>query len=64
MWSECVWNEYDLAFKLWPRACAFAETVWTGPVSDAGRDFADFVRRMAIHRKRLIAAGVNCAPLE
>ena len=71
MWSECVWNEYDLAFKLWPRACAFAETVWTGPVSDAqervppvGRDFEDFKRRMAIHRKRLIAAGVNCAPLE
>ena len=71
MWSECVWNEYDLAFKLWPRACAFAETVWTGPVSDvqervppAGRDFSDFLRRMAIHRKRLIAAGVNCAPLE
>ena len=71
MWSECVWNEYDLAFKLWPRACAFAEAVWTGPVSDAqervppaGRDFEDFKRRMAIHRKRLIAAGVNCAPLE
>ena len=71
MWSECVWNEYDLAFKLWPRACAFAEAVWTGPVSDAqqrvspaGRSFADFARRMAIHRKRLIAAGVNCAPLE
>ena len=71
MWSECVWNEYDLAFKLWPRACAFAEAVWTGPVSDAqervppvGRDFEDFKRRMAVHRKRLIAAGVNCAPLE
>ncbi len=67
MWSECVWNEYDLAFKLWPRACAFAEAVWTGPVSDAqGRvpPVEDFKRRMAVHRKRLIAAGVNCAPLE
>ncbi len=27
-------------------------------------DFADFARRMAVHRKRLIAAGVNCAPLD
>ena len=62
MWSECVWNEYDLAFKLWPRACAFAEAVWTADAQR--RDFADFARRMAIHRKRLIAAGVNCAPLE
>ena len=62
LWSECVWNEYDLAFKLWPRACAFAEAVWTAPA--APRDFADFKRRMAVHRKRLIAAGVNCAPLE
>ena len=71
LWSERTWNEYDLAFKTWPRACAFAEAVWTAPVSDAqervppaGRDFEDFKRRMAVHRKRLIAAGVNCAPLE
>ena len=62
MWSECVWNEYDLAFKLWPRACAFAEAVWTAPA--APRDLGEFKRRMAVHRRRLIAAGVNCAPLE
>ena len=62
MWSECVWNEYDLAFKLWPRACAFAEAVWTAPA--APRDFSDFMRRMVIHRTRLIAVGVNCAPLQ
>ena len=61
MWSECVWNEYDLAFKLWPRACAFAEAVWSAPA--APRDFGNFMRRMAIHRKRLISQGVNCAPL-
>ena len=62
MWSECVWNEYDLAFKLWPRACAFAEAVWTAPARP--RDYDGFKRRMAVHRRRLIAAGVNCAPLE
>ena len=62
MWSECVWNEYDLAWKLWPRACAFAEAAWTAPA--APRDFEGFKRRMAVQRRRLIAAGVNCAPVE
>lgn len=62
MWSECVWNEYDLAFKLWPRACAFAEAVWTAPASP--RNFKDFMGRMSVHRSRLITAGVYCAPLE
>ena len=62
MWSECVWNEYDLAWKLWPRACAFAEAVWTAPA--APRDFEGFKRRIAVQRRRLIAAGVNCAPVE
>ena len=62
MWSECTWNLYDLEWKLYPRLCAFAEAVWTAPA--APRDFADFERRMAVHRKRLIKAGVNCAPLK
>lgn len=61
MWSECTWNLYDLEFKLYPRFCAFAEAVWTAPKEP--RDFAHFERRMAVHRKRLIADGVNCAPL-
>ena len=62
MWSECTWNVYDLDFKLWPRVCAFAEAMWTAPA--APRDFADFSRRMAVHRKRLVAAHVNGAPLK
>ena len=61
-WSEYTWNEYDLAWKTWPRACAIAEALWTAPAKP--RDFTDFSRRMAVNRKRLIAAHVNCAPLE
>ena len=61
LWSECIWNEYDLAFKMWPRACAFAEAVWTAPASP--RDFKEFSRRVTIERRRLISRGVNCAPL-
>ena len=46
---------------MWPRTCALAEVFWLG---DAKPGFADFKRRMATHRGRLIEQGVNCAPLE
>ena len=58
--ADVVTVKYDLAFKLWPRACAFAEAVWTAPATPRG--FDDFARRMEVHRSRLIAVGVNCAP--
>ena len=60
-WSEVIWNGYDLDWKMWPRACALAEVLWTAP---AKRDFAEFSKRMREHRRRLISHGVNCAPLE
>ena len=61
LWSEYIWNEYDLEWKMWPRALAMAEILWSNPHP---RDFADFRKRVAIHRKRLIKMGVNCQPLE
>ena len=61
LWSEYIWNEYDLEWKMWPRALAMAEILWSNPQP---RDFADFRKRVAIHRKRLIKMGVNCQPLE
>lgn len=59
-WSECTWNQYDFDWKLWPRACALAEVLWTG---DAKPGYADFRRRMEAHRQRLLGQGVNCATL-
>ena len=59
-WSEYTWNEKDLEWKLWPRACAMAETLWLG---EAKPGYADFSRRMREHRRRLVRAGVNAAPL-
>ena len=61
LWSECIWNLYDLEWKLLPRLCAFAEALWSAPL--APRDTDDFLRRMNIHRRRLIDRGINCAPL-
>lgn len=60
-WSEYTWNQYDLEWKMWPRGCALAEVFWCG---DGKPSFNDFLRRMRVHRKRLIGQGVNCAPLQ
>ena len=61
LWSEYIWNEHDLAWRAWPRACALAEVLWSNP---APRDYADFRRRMDTHRPRLLRALINCAPME
>ena len=50
-----------LEWKMWPRACALAECLWCG----AGRkpSYEDFLRRLEVHRARLVADGVNAAPV-
>ena len=60
-WSEYTWNEFDLEWKIWPRACALAEVFWTG---EKRPGFDDFLRRMETHRVRLLRQHVNCAPLK
>lgn len=60
-WSEYTWNKFDLEWKMWPRGCALAEVFWSG---NGKPSYDDFLRRMKVHRKRLIGQGVNCAPLE
>ena len=60
MWSEYLWNEYDLAWRMWPRTFATAEILWAAPKK---RDFPDFVRRAQSQRMALISMGVNCAPM-
>ena len=59
-WSEFTWTKFDLEWKMWPRLCALSEVFWTG---EGRPGFADFRARMETHRRRLIAQGVNCAPL-
>ena len=61
MWGEYLWNRFDLGWRMWPRAFAMAEILWTAPQK---RDFAEFSRRVEKERKRIISMGVNCAPLK
>ena len=60
-WSEYTWGPNDLEWKMWPRMSALAEIFWTGPNHPS---FGDFKSRMYVHRRRLRAIGVNCAPID
>ncbi len=62
-WAERTPNITMLEWKLWPRALALSEALWTYP-DPAKRDFAEFSQRAAAHRLRLIRSRVNCAPLK
>ena len=55
-WGESTWDEKSLEYKMWPRTCANAEVVWTGPKK---RTFADFRSRLEPIARRMAAAGVN-----
>lgn len=59
-WTTDTSNSPVLEWKLWPRAMALAEVLWTYPEK---RDFAEFSCRANEHRRRLIHAHVNCAPV-
>jgi hexosaminidase len=61
LWTEGCATESDMAWKLFPRAAALAEIAWS-PAE--GRDAEAFLRRLAVHRDRLLRLGINAAPLE
>ena len=62
-WTKYTFTPRDLEWKMWPRALATAEILWTNP-DPKKRDFAEFSARAAEHRRRLIREHVNCAPLK
>ncbi len=59
LWTEWITNEREIDFALFPRLCAFAEVAWTGAPAEPG--FSD---RLAVHLRRLDAAGVEYRPLD
>jgi hexosaminidase len=60
LWSEYIWGQEDLDWKLFPRLCALAEAVWSPPDR---RDYAAFVKRLETHHDRLLRLGINAAPV-
>ena len=60
-WTETTPTRDVLEWKMWPRACALAECLWCG--AERKPTYEDFLRRVEVHRERLLAEGVNCAPI-
>ena len=58
MWTEYVATPQHVEYMVYPRAIALAEVVWT---PQEKRDYADFVRRLVPHLKKLKEEGVNVA---
>jgi hexosaminidase len=60
VWTEFIWTPKDVEYFAFPRAVALAEVAWT-PAE--GRDYDDFLSRLAGHLRRLDQLGVNYRPL-
>ena len=59
LWSEYIPDRENLDYMTWPRAAALAEVIWCA--KDA-RSYRDFLGRLAPHRERYVAYGVNAHP--
>lgn len=55
LWSEHMDSPRTVDYMAWPRACALAEVLWSGP----GRDLASFKARLTEHLDRLEQQGVE-----
>jgi len=60
LWTEYVATREHAEYMYFPRLCAFAEVVWSGP----GGSWGDFEPRLRSHLDALRAMGVNFRPLE
>lgn len=59
LWSEYIADREHLDYMAYPRASALAEALWLEP--DA-KNYADFLRRLAVHRQRFTQLRVNAHP--
>lgn len=59
LWSEQT-DEYVMDSRLWPRASALAERLWTDPIST----WRDAESRMLNHHRRLIENGISAERLQ
>jgi len=58
LWGERMKSFPHVLYQTYPRACALCEIAWS-PDPPAGRDYAEFFRRLKTHFQRLDAAGIN-----
>jgi hexosaminidase len=56
LWTEYVPTPKQAEYMAYPRLCAFAEVMWS---LKEGKDYTDFLKRLAEHTARLDALDVN-----
>ncbi len=61
MWSELT-DPANIDSKVWPRASAVAEVLWSGPRDNGS--FVDAATRLAEFRERMLVRGVNAAVVQ
>jgi hexosaminidase len=61
-WSEAMETPQRLDYQVFPRLAALAEVTWSDLPAPDERDVAGFEARMAGHRARLDALGVDHRP--
>ncbi|KAI8322702.1 hypothetical protein GQ54DRAFT_246064, partial [Martensiomyces pterosporus] len=66
----CVWtpqtDEHRVDPKIWPRACALAETAWSGKKDANGRvrTTGEVASRLHEQRFRMVGRGINAEPMQ
>ncbi|MBZ3869585.1 Beta-hexosaminidase subunit beta [Sciurus carolinensis] len=62
--EACIWGEYvdatNLIPRLWPRASAVGERLWS---HEDVRDIGDAYKRLTRHRCRMVRRGIDAEPL-
>jgi len=56
LWTEYIPTPKQAEYMAYPRTAAFSEVMWT---PENRRDYADFLRRLQVHLKRLDALDVG-----
>jgi len=59
LWTEYIADPKQVEYMAFPRACALAEALWT---PREAKEYADFLTRLATHRRRLAILDVNARP--
>jgi hexosaminidase len=65
IWSEQT-DDVNLDNKVWPRACAAAEVLWSGAKDESGQNRSQITAspRLSEMRERLVARGIRAEPIQ